>query len=151
MPFSTLSGNDTAVLDNHVFNDLADTNVVEVNFPNDIAAVKTGKNANSVFSLNETGRQAELVLRVLRGSADDKFLQAKLNQQLNDFASFVLMQGQFVKKLGDGLGNLSFDTYSLAGGVFSKNVAGKDNVEGDVDQNIAVYNLKFSQGVRILT
>ncbi len=151
MPGQTLSGNDTAVIDNHIFNDLADANVVEVNFPNDIAAVKTGKNGNALFSLNETGKQCEVIIRTLRGGSDDKFLLAKLNAQNNDFASTVLMQGQFVKKLGDGKGNLSYDNYDLSGGVIGKGVPGKDNVEGDTDQNVAVYNLKFSKGTRQLT
>ena len=51
-----LSGNDTVVLNNRTFADFADGNVAELTFPNDIANVKTGKNGNSIYGLNETGK-----------------------------------------------------------------------------------------------
>src|ERR1700691_3803837 len=100
-----LSGSDTAVINNQVLSDFADGNIVELTFGQDIANVKTGKNGNSIYGLNETGKQAEVKVRVLRGSSDDQFLQNLLTQQQANFAGTVLMIGQFVKKIGDGQGN----------------------------------------------
>lgn len=146
-----LSGSDTINLNNRVFADLADGNCVELTFPNDIAQVRTGKNGNSIYGLNETGKQAEVKIRVLRGSADDKFLNNLMAQQQANFAGFPLMIGQFIKKIGDGLGNITSDTYIMSGGVFTKQIEGKMNVEGETEQSIAIYTIKFTNAPRVLT
>lgn len=146
-----LSGNDTVNLNNRVLTDFADGNCVELTFPNDIANVKTGKNGNSIYGLNETGKQCEVKIRIIRGSNDDKFLNNLLAQQQANFAGSVLLQGQFIKKLGNGLGQITSDTYILSGGVFTKQVEGKTNVEGETEQSVAIYTLKFSNAPRALT
>lgn len=146
-----LSGSDTIVLQNRPITDLADGNCVELTFPNDIANVKTGKNGNAIYGLNESGKQAEVKLRVVRGSNDDKFLNGLLSQQQNNFAGVVLLQGQFIKKLGDGQGNITSDTYIMGGGVFTKQVEGKSNVEGETEQSISIYTIRFSNAPRVLT
>lgn len=146
-----MSGNDTITINNYVFTDLADGDVVDLTFPNDIASVKTGKNGNSIYGLNESGKQCEAKIKVLRASADDKFLNGLLaNQQLN-FAGFPLMIGQFIKKIGDGMGNITSDTYVMSGGVFTKIPEGKSNVEGNTDQSWCMYTIKFSNAPRAIT
>ncbi len=146
-----MSGSDTIQINNQVFADLADGNCVELTFPNDIASVKTGKNGNSIYGLNESGKQCDVKIRVLRASTDDKFLNGLLAQQQNNFAGFPLMIGQFIKKIGDGQGNITSDTYVMAGGVFSKQVEGKTNVEGESEQSVAIYSLRFSNSPRAIT
>lgn len=146
-----LSGSDTITINNQPLADLADGNCVELTFPNDIANVKTGKNGNSIYGLNESGKQCEVKVKVLRASADDKFLNGLLAQQQNNFAGTVLIIGQFIKKIGDGLGNITSDTYVMSGGVFTKQVEGKTNVEGETDQSIATYTIKFSNSPRAIT
>lgn len=146
-----ISGNDTITVNGRVLADLADTNVGELSYPNDIATVKTGKNGNSIYGLNESGRQADLTLRIVRGSPDDKFLNNLLVQQQLNFAGFVLMNSELVKKVGDGQGNITSDTYILGGGVFSKQVPAKTNVEGDSEQSVSIYTMKFSNAPRALT
>lgn len=148
MPAVALSGNDTIQINNQVLNDLATGTVAELTFPNEIANVKTGKNGNSVYGLNETGKQAEFKVHVLRGSADDQFLNNLFIQQQNNFAGTVLMFGQFVKKIGDGTGVITSDTYTVSGGVFTKGIEAKMNVEGETDQSIAVYTMKFGNAPR---
>jgi hypothetical protein len=146
-----LSGNDTISINNVVLVGLADGNCVEMTFPNDIANVKTGKNGNSIYGLNESGKQCEVKLRVVRGSGDDKFLNNLLAQQQANFAGTVLMIGQFIKKIGDGSGNITSDTYIMSGGVFTKIPEAKSNVEGETEQSISMYTLKFSNAPRVLT
>ena len=146
-----LSGNDSIIINNRILSDLADGDVADLTFPNDIAQVKTGKNGNSVYALNESGQQAELKLRVVKGSADDKFLNNLLANQMSNFAGFPLMIGQFIKKIGDGTGTITSDIYILAGGVFNKQVEGKSNVEGNVDQSVALYQIKFTKAPRAIT
>lgn len=146
-----LSGNDTVVINNRSFADFADGNVVELTFPNDIATVKTGKNGNSIYGLNETGKQCEMKIRLIRGSADDKFLNNLLQQQQANFSGMVLLIGQFIKKVGDGLGNVTSDTYITSGGVFTKLVEAKSNVEGDSEQSVSIYTIKFTNAPRAIT
>lgn len=144
------SGNDALTLNNYIFSGLADGNVVELTYPNDIAAIKVGKNGNSLFALNESGKAADMTIRVIRASADDVFLQGLMSQQQQNFAGFVLLTGSFVKLMGDGQGNVVKDTYVLGGGVFSKLPEAKSNVEGDVEQDVVIWHLKFSSSPRAL-
>ena len=146
-----MSGSDTITINNYIFADLADGNCVELSFPTDIANVKTGKNGNSIYGLNETGKQCEVKIRVLRASDDDKFLNNLLTQQQANFAGTVLMIGQFIKKIGDGQGSITSDTYVMSGGIFTKFPEGKTNTDGDTEQSVAMYTLKFSNAPRALT
>lgn len=146
-----LSGSDTVVLNNRPLSDLADGNCVELTFPNDIANVKTGKNGNAIYGLNESGKQCEVKLRIVRGSNDDKFLNNLLAQQQNNFAGTVLLIGQFIKKLGNGAAAITSDTYIMSGGVFTKQVEAKTNVEGETEQSISMYTMKFSNAPRAIT
>lgn len=143
-----MTGDDTIVLFGRVLADLANANVAELDFPNEIVAVTTGKNGNSIYAANATGRQADFIVRVIRGSPDDRFLNELLQQQLADLPSFPLAEGQMVKRTGDGAGNVSFDTYLVSGGVFTKNVPAKSNVEGDTQQSVAEYAMKFTNSNR---
>lgn len=150
-PTVALSGDDTVTINNRVLNDLADTDCVTLQFPNDIANVKTGKNGNAIYGLNESGKQCEVSIRLVKGSADDKFMNNLLAQQRANFAGFPLMSGDFVKKLGDGKGNITLDTYVMGGGVIVRQVDAKMNVEGDTEQSVSIYRLKFSNAPRTLT
>lgn len=146
-----LSGNDSIVINGRVFSDLADGDVAVLDFPNEIAQVKTGKNGNAIYGLNQSGKQAELKLRLIRGASDDQFMNSLLSSQQANFAGFPLMIGEFIKKIGDGAGNITSDTYITSGGVFSKQVQAKSNVEGDSTQSVAEYTLRFSNAPRVIT
>lgn len=140
----SLTGNDVIKINNRIFSDLADADAVTLTFPNDLAVVKTGKNGNAIYAKNETGNQAEVVIRVLRGSSDDKYLNNELNMMKNDFSGYVLLNGEFIKKIGDGQGNITNDTYLCTGGVPSKQVEAKSSAEGDTEQSVSVYTIRFA-------
>jgi len=151
MPSFSLTGADTAVLAGINLVDVADGDWFTLTYPNMLAEVKTGKNGNSLFASNATGLQAEATLRLIRGSADDKAMDAILQQQLQDFASFELLVGQFVKRIGDGAGSVSPDQYIANGGIFTHNVDAKANAEGDTEQSVSVYRFKFANVQRVLS
>ena len=151
MSTTALSGSDVVNINNRVFADLADGDFANLTFPNEIANVKTGKNGNSIYSFNATGEQCDFVLRLIRGSADDKFMNNLLAQQQANFAGFILMIGQFIKKIGDGQGNVQSDTYIMSGGIFVKKQEAKGNAEGDSEQSVVIYNLRFANSPRTLT
>lgn len=145
---NSLTGADTLVLAGRVFADFADGDNFAVTYAADIAGVKRGKDGNTIYAQNATGPQATMTLRLIRGSDDDRFLNALLFVQQDDFASFVLLEGQYVKRVGDGLGNITHDTGNLFGGVFKKIPEAKSNVEGDTEQSITLYTLEFSSAER---
>lgn len=139
-----LSGNDTINISGTILSDLADGNAVELTFPNEIANVKIGKNGNAIYGLNTTGQMAESKLRVMRGSSDDRYLNNLLSIQQNNFNAFILMTGEFIKSMGDGKGNIVSDIYVLSGGVFNKMPEAKTNVEGDTEQSVTIYTIRWA-------
>lgn len=145
-----LSGDDTTNIQGRVLNDQADGDVTEFTMPNEFAAVKTGKNGNSIFSFNATGLQCDSKHRVIRGSADDQYLNGIVQDFIRDPASFVLLEGEFVKRVGDGRGNVRHDSYIVSGGVPTKNVPATDNVEGGTDQSVAIYEFKWTNVQRAI-
>lgn len=146
-----LTGNDTTIINNRIISDLADADAVNLDFPNETAVVKKGKNKNAIYAFNASGEICNVVLRVVRGSDDDKFLNALKSQQDANFAATILLSGEFIKKIGDGKGNILKDTYIMSGGVFTKAVSAKSNVDGDTEQSVAVYSITFANAPRALT
>ncbi len=141
-------GSDTFIIYDRVINDFADGDVSTVTFNNDMVGVKTGKNGNTIYALNETGRNATATLRIMIGSSDDIFLQSKIAAMLKDFSETQLADGQLVKNVGDGAGNITRDVYTFSGGVITRQVDGKTNLEGDTVQGVAIYNITFAQAAR---
>jgi hypothetical protein len=139
----SLTGADTIQIDDRILNDLADADSVKLTFPNDLAAVKASKDGNTIYAFNETGRTCEVELRVLLGSADDKYLNARLQEMKNAFSNFILATGTFSKRAGDGKGNVTTVVYQMAGGVFKKQVEAKTSSEGDTEQSVSVYTITF--------
>lgn len=138
----------TLTLWDRVFNDFADDDISAITFPNDLVTVKTGKNGNTIYSKNEPGRNATCVLRLIRGSSDDQFVQNRLSEMKRDFVSTQLADGEFAMRLGDGDGNVIRDVYTLKGGVVTRPVDGKENVSGDTTQGVSVYNITFADAER---
>lgn len=146
----TLVGADTIKINQTVLSDLPHGEVGKVSFETDLVTVKTGKTGNTVFANNASGATASLEVKVLRASSDDKFLNSLLQGYKGNPTGFTLLSGELVKKVGDGQGNVSADTYILTGGVISKQVEVVSNVEGDVEQAVATYMLKFAFGARAI-
>lgn len=146
----SMTGNDTIIINERVLTDLADGDCVNLTFPDDIANLAKGKNGNTIYSLNESGKRAENVIRVIRGSDDDKYLNNLLTQMQANFAGFILMTGEFIKKVGDGKGTITNDTYILSGGIFTKQVEAKNNVAGETEQSVSIYTLQFANAPRAI-
>lgn len=148
MPAVSLTGEDTIQIDSRVLLDLADQDAVKLEYPNDIANVKASKNGNTIFAFNETGRLVEVTVRVLIGSSDEKYLNARLQEMKNSFSDFILLTGSFSKRVGDGQGNITTDVYQCTAGVFKKQVNAKTSAEGDVEQSVAEYMILFGNGAK---
>lgn len=148
MTTDTITADDTLTLYDRVIVDFADGDASTITFPNELFAMSTGKNGNTIYTKNETGKNSDVVLRLIRGSSDDRFLQQKLAEADADFVSQELATGEFVKRVGDGQGNVVRDVYTLRGGIFSNRVDTRENVAGDTEQAVAVYRMKFARTQR---
>lgn len=146
----SLVGSDTIIINDRVFTDLSTATVGTLTFENDAANIQVGKDQNAIFAYNAPGAQASLELRVVRGSNDDKFLNGLYAQQSTNFVGFTLMTGVLVKKIGDGSGGASNDSYTLSGGIFARAVDVTSNVEGDTEQGTSVWRFKFAKVVRTI-
>jgi hypothetical protein len=144
----TITGDDTLTLYNRVFTDLSDNDVSTITYNEDLVSGSVGKNQNTIFAKNEKGNAAQLVIRLIRGSSDDRFMQSKLSAMNSDFATTVLANGEFVKRLGDGDGNVFRDVSQLEGGMIQRRPDSKDNVSGDTEQGTAVYTMFFASAKR---
>jgi hypothetical protein len=145
-----LTGSDTIQINDRVFVDIADAEVATLSFPNELVGTKIGKNGNSIFALNETGKEASLELRVLRASSDDKFLNSLKLDMERDFSAFTVLGGEITKRMGDGAGNVSRDIYTLSGGIFKQSIDVASNVEGDTEQAISLYRFTFTNAPRAI-
>ncbi len=146
----SLTGNDTLVLAGINITDQADGDWFNATNENDLANLKVGKNGNAIYAENATGRMVAATLRLLRGSDDDKALDSLLQQQLQDFSAFQLLDCQFVKRVGDGTGNVNNDSGQYSGGIFLRNVDSKSNAEGDTEQSVSVYRFLFADNQRAM-
>lgn len=152
---NSLTGSDGVIFsqggEQRVFKDLAASDVFNVDFPNNLVEGKVGKNGNVLYAFNANGQTADVTLRIVLGSPDDKYLNAILAQYLLDQAAFVLIDGEFIKRSGDGQGNVNNVIYSLDGGIPMKMPNAKENTEGDIEQSIAIWMVKFARVDRSIT
>lgn len=143
-----LTGKDTIIINDRPLADFGTGDVATLTFSDDLTDTQVGKNGNVIITYNPSGKKVEVELKLLAGSADDKFLNSLLITLNNDFPSFVLLTGSFTKRIGDGLGAINAITYGLQGGTFKKGIDAKENVEGDKDQAQVIYRITFASGKR---
>lgn len=143
MPAVSLTGQDTVQINGTILATLADGNPFDITFPNDLGAVKAGKNGNTIYAKNEMGRVCNVTLRVLLGGADDKMLDGLLHLWVADPSTFELLTAMFNKRVGDGQGNVESKIYNMSGGFFRRQVPAKTSAESDTEQSVAVYELTF--------
>ena len=147
----TYTGKDTLELDGNLINDGANGKVVELRYPNNISNTEVGKDGNAIITYISNGVLVETTFRVLVGGKTDQYLSLRKDQFLNDPASFVGIKGKFTKRVGDGTGQTKKITYDLQGGVIMKNVESEEDVTGDIEQGVAVYQIRFTRGVRTIS
>jgi len=150
MPSYTLTGDDTIIINEQPLNDFPNGDIATLELPNNLMEIATGKNGNTIFALDEAGNNATLTVRVLLSSNDDKRLNGYIPPS-ESFASYVLLNGSVVKQVGDGFGNISYNTYLLQGGMVQKKPAIKSNVNGDVEQAIVEYVIQFANAARAIS
>jgi hypothetical protein len=147
----SLTGKDTIIFNSRILSDLADGDTAVLDVPNNIAEGKVGKNGNILIAFNATGKTVNANIRILLGSPDDKFFNSLLAAYINDSASFALIEGEFIKRVGDGTGKVNNVTYKMGQGFIQKLPTVKENQEGDTEQSVAVWAVTFPNTDRSIT
>jgi len=147
----TLVGQDTIVLNGRTLSNLGFGTVVDISIPSALVEIESGKDGSAIYAMNQAGRQAEVKVRVLVGTPDDVFLN-NLNERFKaNFAGSELINASFVKRTGDGHGNITTTTWVLSGGVPGTVPADKWDVNGNTEQALMEYSFKFSRAERQLS
>jgi len=145
-----LSGSDVTIIDDEIITDFADGACVQLAFDTPIGVMKISKDGNAIYAMKYEGIVVKVTLRLIRGSYDDQILNAKLQQFLASPDMFTLMAGSFVKRVGDGQGNITSEVYQLAGGIFEYIPGAKMNTSGDTEQSVTEYKMLFRNNIRMM-
>lgn len=133
----------------------ADGDYARITFPNDIVNFTIGKNRNMLAAYNAMGTLAELELRLLRGSKEDKFLQDQFPNFSSDQLSFNFLFAKIIKNLGvsnEGASASTIEeTYTLSNGIISKAPEIVSNVSGSTDQGVVVWQIRFAEFTRTVS
>ena len=146
----SLTGSDVVTLNGRVFSDYANNDVGTLDFDGDLIKVTPSKNGNILFALDVAGLMSKLTLKLLLGSSDDRYVNALLASQIQDLATTVLIVGSFVKRVGDGQGNVTNVIYNTLGGVVSKFPKATINSSGNTDQSVVEWMFHFGSNTRAL-
>lgn len=138
-----LTGDDTLILFGRTITDTADGDIATIAVDNDIASSVVGKGGNVIIAKDEQGKKCTITVRILKAAGDDIFLQSKYQSYENDSALFSVGTGSFSKRLGDGSGNVVFDTKYIKALHFTRSpYDAVMNVNGNTDQAVTVYTMQ---------
>ena len=133
----------------------ADGDYARVTFPNDIMNFTIGKNRNMIAAYNAMGTLAEMELRLLRGSKEDKFLQDRFPNFATDKLNFNFIFAKIIKDLGVSNEGSEVarieETYTLSNGIISKAPEIVSNVSGSTDQGVVVWQIRFAEFTRTVS
>lgn len=143
------TSNDILEFDGELLTNLCDGDCAIITYPNELHGMKTGKGGNTVGAHNEMGREAELVVRVIKGSPDDKRLNSQLIKWKDRADDFAPSSAVFTKVIVVD-GGITNEVTTLKFGLPVKCVETKENVEGDTEQCISSYHYRFGDSLRAL-
>lgn len=148
------TGQDTIILEDYlgkwVLTDFGKGTVAELTAPNDLSTVDTGYNGNSLGSHNESGRQRELTIRLIKGSSDDKRLNRNYDLWKDRSDSFVPLKAYFTKLVKNSYGANTYDTVECYFGLPSGQPSQSSVMDGNTDQVESVYVIRFANSKRVM-
>ncbi len=141
-----LTGNDTITYNkggvSRTLRNFAQGAVSQITFPNNVANVEVAKDGG-IIANDVGGNKASQSLRILAGSPDDNYLLNELASFKQNPSGYVVLNATVIKNFGDGSGVVSKRTYTISGGVVTKNPELTYDVNGDVNQAVNVYTVDF--------
>jgi hypothetical protein len=144
------TGQDIIKFDDRILRDFANGDVAIITYPNELHGMVDGKDGNAMAAHNEQGNIAELQLRVIKGSPDDKYLNSKVIAWKNHSSSFSPSNAELTKAImvDNGLTN---EITTLNFVIPSNNVETKTNTDGDTEQVVSVYRFRAGRSQRALS
>ena len=144
----SITGDDTTIIGGQLITSFGVGVVAELTYPEDIAKYTRGKNGNTVIALNNSGFLSELKIKILLGSVDDEYFNKQMALMKQAFSAYVLLNGVFIKNVGDGFGNIKPVTYLVSQGSPTKMPGAQSVAEGTPEQSQVEWNFKFSNSDR---
>lgn len=142
---------DVIVINSRIIADTAKGDVAVLSYENNLSNQGNGKNGNSMAAHIEDGQIAMLTLRLVMNSPDDKYLNTIIQQWQSHDPNFAPMSGSFTKNTINEQQQRSSSTVSCSFGFPVKRVEQKENTDGDLEQVIAVYSIRFSRSQRSIS
>lgn len=147
---TAVAGKDVLIINGQVLSGFADGDAIKFEPQGPISQMKVSKDGNSIYAMQYSGIVGKLTVRLVRACFDDTTLNGLLQQWIADPASFTLMTGSYIKRVGDGKGNTTDEVYQLAGGCFEMIPGGHTNMDGSTEQSVTVYTLLFRNDARLM-
>ncbi len=148
---SAVAGKDVLIINGQVLTGYADADAIKFEPQGPVAQMKVSKDGNSIYSMQYSGIVARLTVRLVRGCFDDTVINGLLQQWIADPATFTLLTGSYVKRIGDGKGNVTSEVYQFAGGVIESIPSGHSNMDGNTEQSVTVYTFLFRNDARLMS
>ena len=143
------TGKDIIKFNDRVLSNFANGDVAVISFPNELHGMNNGKDGNSLAAHNEQGNIAELEMRIIKGSADDKYLNSFVLAWKGHSDEFAPAAAEFTKMITTEAGRVS-ETTSL-GFIFPiGQIETRANTDGDTDQMVSVYRFRAGTSGRAL-
>lgn len=131
-----------------ILSDFANQTVATLAAPNELSQTSTGYNGNSLGAHNEPGRQRECTLRLVKASGDDKRLNKNYNLWKNRDLRFKPLKMSFTKNVAHSDGSVTADTVECFFGLPAGQPEQTNDVEGNTDQVVSVYMIRFGNSER---
>lgn len=144
------TGQDIIKFEDRILRDFANGDVAIIRYPNELHNMSNGKDGNSMGAHNEQGKIAELELRIIKGSPDDKYLNSKVIAWENHSPTFKPSTAELTKVISVDNG-LTNEVTSLGFILPSKKVDTKTNTDGDIEQVVSVYSFRAGTSQRALS
>lgn len=144
------TGQDIIKFNDRILKDFANGDVAIITYPNELHGMTNGKDGNSMAAHNEQGNIAELQLRVIKGSSDDKYFNSLIiawKTHSSDFASSTAELTKVVS-VDNGITN---EVTTLGFVIPANNVETKTNTDGDTEQVVSVYRFRAGRSQRALS
>lgn len=121
---------------------LADNNAVEISPITQYGNEIVGKNENSIIYDNPSGKHCKITVRMLRGSEGDSWLSIYYSY-FTLLKIFTPFYGSLERRIGDGLGNVNLEMFTMTGLFFTEppaiaSVMGTNGTE----QGVVEYHLQ---------
>jgi hypothetical protein len=146
---SAITQLDTLQINNQVISTFANNDCGKVTFPNELVEIDVGKNGNVLAAINFKGFICDFEIRLVMGASDDQYLNGLLNQFMSGSPSFNT--GFFTKNFVDANSNVVSASISVQGGFIQKAPEMIISANGNIEQTVALWKLRFGYWNRVVS